>query len=70
MTEMLDSLNGCQGDLLDVSMSSLSVKEVATNIIDNVLRTIIFVLNQNHANSVVGSNEIKSIVTMVVRWKQ
>jgi len=67
---MLDSLNGSQGKLLNINISSLRVKEVLAKIIDNVLKTIVIILNQNHANSVVGSSEIKNIVTMVVRWTQ
>jgi len=70
VTETLDNVNGYQGKLLNISILSFSVKEVAAKIINNVLETIVIVLNQKHANSAISSSEIKSIVTMVIRWTQ
>lgn len=66
----MDRVNSCQGELLDISILSLSVKEVVAKIIDNVIGTIVVVLNQNHANSVFDNSEIKSIVMMVIKLTQ
>jgi len=54
VTETLDNVNGYQGKLLNISILSFSVKEVAAKIINNVLETIVIVLNQKHANSAIS----------------
>ena len=66
--EALDGTNGGQGQFLDIGISSFHVKEIAAEIIYNMLDVIIIRLNENHADSGVGGSQVKSIVTMIV-WR-
>ena len=58
MPETLDSTNGSQCQLLDVSVLSFRIQKVAAEVIYDVLIFIIVILHENHADSGVGGGQI------------
>ena len=54
MPEALDGSNSCQCQLLDISVSSFRIKEVAAEIIYNMFIAIIIILHENHVDSGIG----------------
>ena len=54
MPEALDETNNDQCQLLDVSVSSFCIQEVAAEIIYDMFIAIIIVLHENHADSGIG----------------
>ena len=70
MPKALNSPYGSQSQLLDVSIMRLSVKEIVIEVINNMFSAFVIVLYQQHGDSTRGYNEIKEVITMIVRRVQ
>jgi hypothetical protein len=66
----LDSLDGRQGQFLEMLILDFSWRETLNQVVNNMFVMGIILLDENHANSVLRGNKIKEIIVIVIGGKK
>jgi hypothetical protein len=68
--EVLDGLDGSQGEFLNMLILNFSQCETSNQVVNNMFVMSIILLDKNHANDVIRGNKVKEIIMTVIEGKE